>query len=147
MECTGQPVTPGAPTAAAGQGQRGTFNLMLDFRADNSFQPHATAGNMLSNQEATTDKKSSNAVCFKGDRMKEDPLSTEIQRQCQGKMIPSMIPTCSIDLAAQDLYTALACHKTPHQPTSLFMKSPFPLRCYTVSSILIPLSCLSSHGI
>ena len=32
---------PGAPTAAAGQGQRGTFNLMLDFRPDSSFQPHA----------------------------------------------------------------------------------------------------------
>ena len=47
MERTGKPVTPGVPTAAAGQGQRGTFNLMLDFRADNSFQPHATAGNML----------------------------------------------------------------------------------------------------
>ena len=84
-----------------------------------------------------TDKKSSNAVCFKGDRKKEDPLSTEIQRQCQGKMIPSMISTCSIDLAAQDLYTALACHKNPHQPTSLFMKSPFQIRFYTLSSILI----------
>jgi hypothetical protein len=47
MERTGKPVTLGVPTAAAGQGQRGTFNLMLDFRADNSFQPHATAGNML----------------------------------------------------------------------------------------------------
>ena len=47
MECTGKPVTPGVPTAAAGQGQRDTFNLMLDFRADNSFQPHAIAENML----------------------------------------------------------------------------------------------------
>ena len=47
MERTGKPVTLGVPTAAAGQGQRGTFNLMLDFRAHNSFQPNATAGNML----------------------------------------------------------------------------------------------------
>uniref|UniRef100_A0ABI0P563 Uncharacterized protein n=1 Tax=Bos taurus TaxID=9913 RepID=A0ABI0P563_BOVIN len=36
------------------------------------------------NQEATAAKKSSNAVCFKGERTKEDPLSTEIQRQCEG---------------------------------------------------------------
>ena len=48
---------------------------------------------------------------FKGERTKEDPLSTEIQRQCEGKMIPSMLPTFSIDLTAQDLYTALACQK------------------------------------
>ena len=48
---------------------------------------------------------------FKGERTKEDPLSTEIQRQCEGKMIPSMLPTFSFDLTAQDLYTALACQK------------------------------------
>ena len=29
-------------------------------------------------------KKSCNAVCFKDERKKEDPLSTEIQRQCEG---------------------------------------------------------------
>ena len=83
-------------------------------------------------------------LCFKGERTKEDPLSTEIQRQCEGKMIPSMPPTFSIDFAAQDLYTALACHKSPHQPTSLFMKSPLQLRCYTFSSKLIPFSCLKA---
>ena len=42
-----KPGTPGAPAAAAGQGQRNTFNLMLELRADNSSQPHAIAGNML----------------------------------------------------------------------------------------------------
>jgi len=89
-------------------------------------------------------KKSSNAVCFKGERTKEDRLSPEIQRQCEGKMIPSILPMFSIDFAAQDLYTALACHKSPHQPTSLFMKSPFQLRCYTFSSKLIPFSCLKA---
>jgi hypothetical protein len=79
--------------------------------------------------------------------MKEDPLSTEIQRHPEGKMIPSMLPTFSIEFSAQDLYTVLACHKSPHQPTSLFMKSPFQLRCYTLSSKLIPFSCLSRHRI
>ena len=48
---------------------------------------------------------------FKGERTKEDPLSTEIQRQCQGKKMPSMLPTFSIDLTAKDLYTALAYQK------------------------------------
>ena len=86
-------------------------------------------------------------VCFKGERTKEGPLSTEIQRQCEGKMIPSTFPTFSIDFAAQDLYTALACHKSLHQPTSLFMKSPFQFSWYTLSSKLIPFSCLSRHGI
>ena len=86
-------------------------------------------------------------MCFKAERMKEDPLSTEIQRQCEGKMIPSMLPKFSIDFAAQDLYTVLACHKSPHQPTSLFMKSLSQLRCYTLSSKLIPFSCLSRYGI
>ena len=43
----GKPGAPGAPAAAAGQGQRNTFNLMLEFRADNSSQPHAIPGNML----------------------------------------------------------------------------------------------------
>ena len=42
-----KPGTPGAPAAAAGQGQRNTFNLMLELWADNSSQPHAIAGNML----------------------------------------------------------------------------------------------------
>ena len=92
-------------------------------------------------------KKSSNAVCFKGERMKEDPLSTEIQRQCEGKMNPSMLPTFSIDFAAQDLYTALAYHKSPHQPTLLFMKSHFQHRYYTLSSKLMPFCLLSRHGI
>ena len=56
-------------------------------------------------------KKSSNVVCFRGERTKEDPLSTEIQSEWEDKMIPSMLPTFSIDFAAQDLYTALACQK------------------------------------
>ena len=38
-------------------------------------------------------------------------MYTEIQGQCEDKMIPSMLPTFSIDLTAQDLYTALACQK------------------------------------
>ena len=97
--------------------------------------------------EAIAAKKSCNVVCFKGERTKEDPLSTEIQRQCEGKMIPSILPMFSIDFAAQDLYTDLACHKSPHQPTSLFMKSPFQLRSYSLSSKLILFSCLSRHGI
>jgi len=86
-------------------------------------------------------------VCFKGERTKEEPLSAEVQRQCEGKNIPSMLPTFSIDFASQDLYTALPCHKSPHQPTSLFMKSPFQLRHYTLSSKLIHFSCLSRDGI
>ena len=43
----GKPGTPGAPLAAAGQGQRSIFNLILEFRAYNSSQPHAIAENML----------------------------------------------------------------------------------------------------
>ena len=86
-------------------------------------------------------------MCFNGAWTKEDPLSTEIQRQCEGKMIPSILPAFSIDFAAQDLYTVLACHKSPHQPTSLFRKSPFQLRCYKLSSKLIPFSCLLRLGI
>ena len=70
--------------------------------------------------------KSSNAVCFKGERKKEDPLSTEIQRLCEGKITPTKLPMFSIDFAAQDLYTALAWHKSPHQPTSLFHEMSLP---------------------
>ena len=92
-------------------------------------------------------KKSCSAVCFEDERKKEDPLATEIQRQCEGKMIPSTLPRFSIDFGAQDLYTALAWRKSPHQATSLFMKSPFQLSCYTLSSKLIPFSCLSRHEI
>ena len=50
-------------------------------------------------------------MCFRGERTKEDPLSTEIQREWEHKMTPSMLPTFSIDFAAQDLYTAFACQK------------------------------------
>ena len=50
-------------------------------------------------------------MCFRGERTKEDPLSTEIQREWEDKMIPSMLPKFSIDFPAQDLYTALACQK------------------------------------
>ena len=70
-------------------------------------------------------------MCFKGERTKEDPLSTEIQRQCEGTMIPSMLPTFSIDFAAQDLYTALAYQKPssahiPFHEVSLPTKMLFP---------------------
>ncbi|XP_045020399.1 spermatid nuclear transition protein 3-like [Bubalus bubalis] len=34
--------------------------------------------------EATAAKKSYNAVCFNDERTKEDPLSTEIPRPCEG---------------------------------------------------------------
>ena len=71
-------------------------------------------------------------------------MYTEIQGQCEGKMIPSMLPAFSIDFTAQDLYTALACQKSLHQPISFFTKSTFQLRCYTISSKLILFSCLSS---
>ena len=73
-------------------------------------------------------KKSCNAVCFKDERKKEDPLSTEIQRQCEGKMIPSTLPMLFVDFAAQVLYTALAWHKSPHQPTSLFHEISLPIQ-------------------
>ena len=92
-------------------------------------------------------KKSCNAVCFKDERKKEDPLSTEIQRQCEGKMISSILPMFSTDFAAQDLYTALAWHKSPHQATSLFMKSSFQLSFYILSSKLIHFFCVSRHEI
>ena len=72
------------------------------------------------------------------------PLSTELQRKCEVKMIPPMLPMFSIGFAAQDLYTALACQKSLHQPISFFTKSTFQLRCYTISSKLILFSCLSS---
>ena len=91
-------------------------------------------------------KKSSKPVCFKGEKTKEDSLSTEIRRQCQGKMIPSMLPTFSIDVAAQDDYTSLACHKSPDQPTSLFLKSPFQIRYDILSSKQTPFSRLARHG-
>ena len=86
-------------------------------------------------------------MCFRGERMKEDPLSTEIQRQCEGKMIPSTLPTFSIDFVAKVLYTSLACHKCPQQPTFLFMKSPFQLNWYPLSLKLMPFYCLSRHEI
>ena len=90
-------------------------------------------------------KKSCNAVCFKDERKKEDPLSTEIQRQCEGKMIPSTLPMLFVDFAAQVLYTALAWHKSPHQPTSLFMKSPFQFSFYALSSKQVTFRCLYRH--
>ena len=75
--------------------------------------------------------KSSNAVCFKGERKKEDPLSTEIQRLCEGKITPTKLPMFSIDFAAQDLYTALAYQKPssahiPFHEVSLPTKMLFP---------------------
>jgi len=73
-------------------------------------------------------KKSCNAVCLKDERKKEDPLSTEIQRQCEGKTTPSMLRMLFIDFAAQVLYTALAWHKSPHQPTSVFHEVTLPIQ-------------------
>ena len=73
-------------------------------------------------------KKSCNAVCLKDERKKEDPLSTEIQRQCEGKTTPSTLRMLFIDFAAQVLYTALAWHKSPHQPTSLFHEVTLPIQ-------------------
>ena len=86
-------------------------------------------------------KKSCNAVCFKDERKKEDPLSTEIQRQCEGKMIPSTLPMLFVDFAAQVLYTALAWHKSPHQPTSLFHEISLPIQflCSFLKTSNLPL--------
>ena len=75
-------------------------------------------------------KKSCNAVCFKDERKKEDPLSMEIQRQCEGKMTPSTLPMLFVDFAAQALYTALAWHKSLHQPTSLFHEISLPIQVF-----------------
>ena len=90
-------------------------------------------------------KKSCNAVCFNDERKKEDPLSTEIQRQCEGKMTPSTLRMLFIDFAAQVLYTALAWHKSPHQPTSLFHKISLPIQFYALSSKLVTFPCLYRH--
>jgi hypothetical protein len=47
MAHIGKPGIPGVLAAAAGQGQRSTFNFILEFRADNSSQPHANTKTML----------------------------------------------------------------------------------------------------
>ena len=78
-------------------------------------------------------QKSSNAVCFQDERKKEDPLSTEVQRQCESKMIPTELPMFSTDFAAQNLYTALAWHKSPHWPTSLFHEISLPTQMLYLS--------------
>ena len=88
-------------------------------------------------------KKSCNAVCLKDERKKEDPLSTEIQRQCEGKTTPSMLRMLFIDFAAQVLYTTLSWHKSPHQPTSLFHEISLPTQFLCsflkVSNLPLPL--------
>ena len=86
-------------------------------------------------------KKSCNAVCFNDERKKEDPLSMEIQRQYEGKMTPSTLRMLFIDFAAQVLYTALAWHKSPHQPTSLFHKISLPIQflCSFLKTSNLPL--------
>ena len=61
-----------------------------------------------------TEQLSYKAACLKDEWRKEDPLSTDIPRQCESKMIPTKLPTFSIDFAAPNLYTALAWHKSPH---------------------------------
>ena len=82
-------------------------------------------------------------VCFKDEREKEDPLSTEIQRQCEGKMTPSTLPMLFVDFAAQVLYTTLSWHKSPHQPTSLFHEISLPTQFLCsflkVSNLPLPL--------
>ena len=82
-------------------------------------------------------------VCFKDEREKEDPLSTEIQRQCEGKMTPSTLPMLFVDFAAQVLYTTLSWHKIPHQPTSLFHEISLPTQFLCsflkVSNLPLPL--------
>ena len=50
-------------------------------------------------------------MCFKDERTNEDPFYTEIQGQCEGKIISSVLPTFSMEFAGQNLYTALACQK------------------------------------
>ena len=88
-------------------------------------------------------KKSCNAVCFNDERKKEDPLSTEIQRQYEGKMTPSTLRMLFIDFAAQVLYTTLSWHKSPHQPTSLFHEISLPTQFLCsflkVSNLPLPL--------
>ena len=54
----------------------------------------------------------------------------EIQRQCEGKMTPSTLPMLFVDFAAQALYTALAWHKSLHQPTSLFHEISLPIQVF-----------------
>ena len=86
-------------------------------------------------------------VCFKDERKKENPMSLEVQRQCEDKMTPTKFPMFSIVFAAQDLYIAPAWHKSSHQPTSFFIKSPFQFSFYILSSKLVNFSCISRHEI
>ena len=85
-------------------------------------------------------KKSCNAATFKDERKKE-LLSTELQRQCEGKMTPSMLPMLFIDFAAQVFYTTPAWHKSPHQPTSLFHEISLPIQflCSFLKTSNLPL--------
>ena len=93
-------------------------------------------------------KKSCNAVCFKDERKKEDPLSMEIQRQYEGKMTPpTKLPMFSIDLLPKTSTLPMLGTKALISPHPFFMKSPFQLSFYSLSSKLIPLSCLSRHKI
>ena len=65
----------------------------------------------------------------------------EIQRQCEGKMTPSTLPMLFVDFAAQVLYTALAWHKSPHQPTFLFHEISLPIQflCSFLKTSNLPL--------
>lgn len=84
-------------------------------------------------------KNSCTTVHSKNQREEEeDPLSTEIQRWCQGKMTPTKLLLFSIDFAVQDLYPALVWHKTPHQPTSLFHETPLHSQSLSSFPKLIP---------
>ena len=67
--------------------------------------------------------KSSNVVCFRGERTKEDPLSTEKQREWEHKMSPSMLPTFSIDFAAQDLKMVVHYWAVEHTAGSLSLNT------------------------
>ena len=80
-------------------------------------------------------------------KVRKEQFRKSLTRRIVHRRMTSTLRMLFIDFAAQVLYTALAWHKSPHQPTSLFMKSPFQLRCYNLSSKLIPFSCLSRLGI
>ena len=72
----------------------------------------------------------------------------EIQRQCEGKMAPpTKLPMFSIDLLPKTSTLPLLGTKALMSPYPFFMKSPFQLSFYSLSSKLIPLSCLSRHEI
>ena len=75
-------------------------------------------------------KESYKAACFKDEWTKEDPLSTEVPRQCESKMIPTKLPMFFIDFAAPNIYPPLPGTKALISPHPFLMKSPFQLRFF-----------------